>query len=838
MVDNLPTAAYESAEQAVDSADDPKSGLVKMWLDAIEARTKVEKDWRVEADDIVKIYRSAEVSGDGLAYAVVKQTAFNILYANTETLLPAIYNSPPIPDIRRRYGDPGKEGKAVAQILERALSYSLDRYDFDSEMKAILYDACLPGRGVGRVRYVPRIGSVAEGTGAAGRTDATGTGSGVSGEGEEGLETPAQESDEHADNLKKPEKGERIVSQDVRLEYVHWKNFRHGPGLVWSDVPWIAFEHFMSQDQIEDICEGVNCEEIPLNWDADGNKRDVEAKQPEGDIFKRARVWEIWDKQSRKVHWICADYPDCPLASVDDPLQLEEFFPVPRPIMPVDATGEMTPVPLYKSYRELAEELNEVTDRIRRLTRMMKVKGWYGTAAEDLLRLETADDGELIGANSLDVFAAAGGDLNKVIGWWPIEMIAKAVAELKDRRAEILDNIYQVSGLADIMRGQSQASETATAQNIKTQWGSLHIQRMQQDIARFIRDVFRIKVELIANHFDFGFLLKMTNVKCVPKAELAMVQQRLQMMQQQAQMAAQQGAQVQPPQIPPEVQDMLDLPVAEDVQALLKDDLMRSFKVDVETDSTIRADLTKNQQVMAEFVQGTAAYIQAAGPAVQVGLLPPNVAVDIFTAFARNFKLGKQVEDSLDKLGEQANKAAQQPQPPKQDPEMEKAKAEIQIEQQKMQMEQQKAQQDAALQQQKIEADIALKRMEMEMKLQLQQEEHQMKMQISQQQAQAEQAMMQERQQRELAMADEKHSADLARADEQHAIGLTQKDELHSNSLKQANEQHQTKVQLEREAGDIRTKEWQAKQEKIKPTVRSVKFKRGKDGRIAEAELG
>lgn len=827
MVDNLPTAAYESPKDALDSADDRDSGLVKMWLDAIEARTKVEKDWRVEADDIVKIYRSQEVSGDGLAYAVVKQTAFNILYANTETLLPAIYNSPPIPDIRRRYGDPGKEGKAVAQILERALTYSLDRYDFDAEIKATLYDAVLPGRGVGRVRYIPVVGGADDG---GSKDDA--------GEGEGGLETPAQESDEHADNVRPPEKGERIVSQDVRFEYVHYKNFRHGPGLVWSDVPWIAFEHFMAKDQIEEIAEGVDCDLVPLNWDADGNKRDQEAKQPDGDIFKRARVWEIWDKQSRKVHWICADYPDKALASVDDPLQLEDFFPVPRPIMPVDATGEMTPVPLYKSYRELAEELNEVTDRIRRLTRMMKVKGWYGTAAEDLMRLETADDGELIGAQALDVFAAAGGDLNKVIGWWPIEMIAKAVAELKDRRAEILDNIYQVSGLADIMRGQSQASETATAQNIKTQWGSLRIQRLQQDIARYIRDVFRIKSELIANHFDFGFLLKMTNVKVVPQAELAMIQQRLQAMQQQAQMAAQQGMQVQPPQVPEELQDMLDAPTVEAVEPLLRDDLMRSFKVDVETDSTIRADLTKNQQVMAEFVQGTAAFIQAAGPAVQVGLLPANVAVDIYTAFARNFKLGKQVEDSLDKLAENANKAAQQPQPPKQDPEMEKAKAEIQIEQQKMQMEQQKAQQDAALQQQKIQAEIELKRMEMQMKLQLQQEEHQMKMQITQQQAQTEQAMMQERQQRELAMADEKHSSEMARADEQHAIGLTQKDEMHSTSMRQADEQHRTKVQMEREAGDIRTKEWQAKQEKVKPTTRSVKFKRGKDGRIAEAELG
>lgn len=300
----------------------------------------------------------------------------------------------------------------------------------------------------------------------------------------------------------------------------------------------------------------------------------------------------------------------------------------------METPGDLTPVPPYEAYRELAEELNEVTDRIRRLVRQIRVRGWYASAAQDLQQLVQAADGELVPAQSLEAFISAGGDVSKVIGWWPIEPQVKALQQLYDQRDKIKEAIYEVSGLSDILRGASQASETATAQNIKNQWGSLRIQRLQAEIARFIRDVFRIKAELIANHFDIGFLSSMTGVKLVPARDKALAQQQIQMVQQQAAMAAQQQAPQggppgaggppppAPPPVPKQIQEILDAPTVEEVEPLLRDDLMRSFKIDVESDSTIRADLTRNQQTMSEFVQGTAAYIQAVGPAVQAGLLP------------------------------------------------------------------------------------------------------------------------------------------------------------------------------------------------------------------------
>jgi hypothetical protein len=834
MTDNTDRQQYESPKEALQIGG-KDAGYWQMWMGAIAARSKgSEGDWRKRADDVVKVYRSEKEQGNA-ERTPGRQTAFNVLYSNTETLLPALYNSQPIPDIRRRFGDPGKPGKAVAQILERALTYSLDRYDFEAELKPTIFDSCVPGRGVGRVRLIPKI------EGAENDDD------------EDGLETPEQESDEHADLMTPPEKGEKVTGHEVRYEYVHWKNYRQGPGLVWSDVPWIAFEHFMSKEQLEDLLDGrkdaAPVDDIPLNWDAEGAKNETTPDQanagrsPDGDIFKRAHVWEIWDKKNREVIWLCTDYPWKVLCRVKDPLQLEGFFPLPRPLVPIDTPGDMTPVPPYEAYRELAEELNEVSDRIRRLARQIRVRGLYSTMAQDIQNLTQAADGELVPVENLDIFLTAGGDLNKIIGWWPIEPQVAAIKELVEQRERIKETINEVSGLSDILRGQTEASETATAQNIKSQWGSLRIQRMQQEIARYVRDIFRIKAELIANHFDIGFLSKMTGVELATERDKKIIQQKLQVIQQQAQgMVGPDGQPAPPPQPPQKMLDYLDLPTVEEVKPLLRDDLMRSFKIDVESDSTIRADLTRNQQVMGEFVNGTAAYIQAVGPAVQAGLMPANVAVDIYSAFARNFKLGKQVEDSLEKLAENATKQAQQPQPPKQDPEMVKAQAEIQMEQQRLQMEQQKAEADAALQQKKLEAELALKQMELQAKLQLEQQKHEQEALLKQQQAEMESAMAADRHEREMQMAQQAHESTLQRDMEAHTIGLSQKDEAHRTSLMQADEAHKTKVGAEQQAADIRVKEWQAKQKATEDAKkpkgpRSVKFKRGTDGRIAAAEI-
>src|SRR5690606_5135252 len=348
----------------------------------------------------------------------------------------------------------------------------------------------------------------------------------------------------------------------------------------------------------------------------------------------------------------------------EDPLNLNGFFPIPLPLYAVKSPESSVPVELFKLYQAQAEELDIITRRLTALTKVMKWRGIYATTEDGtayLDQLRNAADGDLVPSQSAFAFAREGG-IQNYIWLMPIDQLAAIIDKLSLRAEQIKNNIYEIMGIADILRGSTKASETATAQNIKSQWGSLRLSQMQGDVQRYCRDLFRIMAEIIAEKFSPETMAKMTGI------ELPMSKQEL---LQKAMMAGQ-----------PPSPEMLAQPTWEDVIALLRNDALRSWRIDVETDSTIQADVQRSQQNINEFIGGFAQFIQAIGPAVQTGAMPQEAAVGMMKAFARAFKLPRQAMDALDNLPEQApqqgNEAAAQAEAMKLQAEQQRTQADIQ----------------------------------------------------------------------------------------------------------------------------------------------------------------
>jgi len=675
-----------------------RQDYVKYWLDSIEAVSEADSNWRKDGDGAVRVYRGDKEADDIFA----RSRDFNIFHSNIETTLPAIYNSTPVPDVRRRFGDKDKVAKTVAQIIERCLSFSVDNYDFDETMRQVLFDGLVPGRGVARVRYVPYF------------TEAPEPG-----------EQPEEEAPETKANAGLPEKPtEQLSYEEVSCEYVPWKRFRIGPADEWQMVPWIAFEHFLTKKEVEKLAGSKIADAISMDCKSDGSPAG-ESESPEADKMKRARVWEIWDKDEKKVIFVAPGYKADVLYEEDDPFKMDGFYPVPRPVQPISTPGNLIPVCPYTIYQVLVEELNEITFRIKRLVKQIRVRGGFAGSGGSLASLVDADDGELVPLEGLEQWIDNGG-LEKAVLWWPIEPITKALVELYQQREQVKQTIYEVTGISDIVRGASKASETATAQEIKNQWGSLRIQKLQGEVQRFARDLFRLKAEIIAKRFSPQTVMMISGIMLLPQAQHQELQAQ---MQPQPTVPGQPAPP--PPQIPQELQTALEQPPMEAVFGVMQSDVMRSYRIDIESDSTIRADLTRNQRAMNEFLQGTAQYIAAIGPAVQSGQMPPQAAVEVYTAFARNYKLGKQAEDALDKMSE----AAAKPQPPKPDPEAEKAKAQIQLEQQKAQIQQQNDQSKLALEQRKMEMQAANDQAKMQNDMAMAQQKMQFEMELAREKA-------------------------------------------------------------------------------------------------------
>ncbi len=598
------------------------------WIDKIKASEKLEKDWLDDAAKAVRAYTNEE-KAENDEKALGSRYDFNILFANVETIVPAVINSPPVPDIRRRFNDPDPAARIVADIMERAISVQIDDSRLQVEMESGAQDSFLAGRGIVRLKFKSDIVGGEPTDQDLREADAEGDEGPDNGRSSEEIgaamfnEGGALRS-EHTLGAETSNDGmtggwpssQPMESENERIcfEAVSWKDYRHGPAKRWEDRQWDAFRFVIPKEDEE---ESFDTNLISSQFD-EGEKNAW--SKSDGDICG----WEVWCKKTRKVKFISDD--GVMLKTIDDPLGLKNFFPIPTPMQPIELTGRLRPVNPFSIYRKLADQLDTITKRIDVLTKAMKVRGWYAGEASDLKSVLALEDNEFAPIDNAELWSKSQGGIAAAIAFWPIEKFIAVLRELYANRDQTKQAIYEITGISDIVRGASAASETATAQNIKSQWGSLRIQKMQRMMERCARDLFVMMSEIIPKLFSLKTLEDMTGIPLLPNPQDTPDQQKLKL----------------------------------DVINLLRRPLASYYRIDVESDSTIRADLTRQKQEVSQFLQGASAYFAAVAPLVQQGALPADAAVEIFASTSRMFNLGKSVEDTLEKMVSDARAKAEQ----------------------------------------------------------------------------------------------------------------------------------------------------------------------------------
>lgn len=113
--DVAPTPPAEAGKPDVQvdasKVDDPNLGIdPKYWLNCLDDAERAESDWRKRGREIVQIYRNESGNTTTKNNSKSKdrggKVTFNILFANTETMLPAIYTKPPEPVVKSRFNTP------------------------------------------------------------------------------------------------------------------------------------------------------------------------------------------------------------------------------------------------------------------------------------------------------------------------------------------------------------------------------------------------------------------------------------------------------------------------------------------------------------------------------------------------------------------------------------------------------------------------------------------------------------------------------------------------------------------------------------------------------------
>jgi hypothetical protein len=532
----------------------------------------------------------------------------NLFWSNVQVILSAIYGRLPKAEVDRKFDDFDDDVARVAGIImERILNGDIEREhdDTNAAMRDAVQDRFVSGLGQVWCRYDVETEEFDEPV----------------------IDPMTGQPAVDETGQPKTQKGERILNEEAEVDYVYWADFRYAPCRRWRECRWVARRVYMSEEKLKkrfnlkpDQLSMIPMQSVtPQGSDNDGTSQDDVLKATP---FKQAAVWEVWSKDDNYVCWY-VEGCSFVLDEQPDPLELEDFFPCPQPIVATTLTKAFLPRPDYAMAQDLYKELDRINSKLSHLTDAVKAAGVYDKTAGPIKQLlTTAVENALVPADNWSSFVERGG-LKGVVDWMPIEAFVNAIVQLNQRKLQLTHDLYEVLGISDIMRGASVASETLGAQKLKVQYGGARLSNLQNEVARFVSAVMRIRANIIANVFQPETLVKRSLIDRTP-----------------------------------------DAPLAQPAIQMLKDFGTAMYSITVTSDSLAAPDWAAEKEARTEFLGATSNYLMAAGPMVQQNPMVGSFLIKLLQWAAAGFKGAKTIEGVLDQAARQLEQQAQQPPPP------------------------------------------------------------------------------------------------------------------------------------------------------------------------------
>lgn len=627
-------------------------GVVLRWLKEYELvkNSKGQKAFESIGTKIVKNYKNAEaLVASSHSNVPSARVMLNVLWSNVQILKPTLYARMPKVVVERRFKDSDPLGRLACQIAERATSYAMstqqDRFNY--AVKAAVEDRLLVGRGMVWLRYDAEF--------------------------EEALDENGEPiTDDSGQAVKTPKPN----SEKAVIDPVNWLDYFESLSRNQYEVRWRARRVYMTRSQLVSKFGEEIGRAVELN---DTEKKRSKLSPEEREFLAQAEVLEFWDDDSKRIYWITESYKDRPLNVVPDSLRLKDFWPCPLPLVATTTTDSTYPTPDYKIYERLADEIDFVTKRISSMIDCVRFVGATAAAFnQDVKNMLKLADGQLWPIDNWISFAEKGG-LKGAMDWLPFDQAVAAIPVLLQYRDDLLAKLDFITGIPDIVRGDTNPNETAEAQQKKSHWTTVKISEHQQEVQRFCREIISKMAEII---FEPGLFSDETiGLMCGVS------------------------------QMPPEDQQMYPMALQ-----LLRDDRLRTFRVDIETDSTLAIDEEDDKQSRMEYIQAITTLVQNIQnvQAFRPELLHPMMESALFAA--RAFRTGRALEGSWERAMSQIEdvnaQAAQNPPPPPPDYEGQKLQLMAQdlqfkqsLETQKLELEAQKQQTEFGFESQKLQIE-------------------------------------------------------------------------------------------------------------------------------------
>jgi len=621
--------------------DDTPAGQQTRWETELAAAKKEVSNWHDQAEKVWKKYR------DDRNDVQKQQNNFNVFNVNVGILQGTLYARLPSPVVSRRFNDMDDQVARVASnILERVLETELIKDGFHQVAKKIILDRLVPGAGIGWIRYEAVEQEIPEN--------------------EEGEQLTDSE-DEATDDIGGYAQLPVILDELTPIDYVHWNDFFWSPDRTWDELRWIARRVYMPYDQLVKRFGEDKASQIPLQQNKEENNSKVARYiKPENNVLEQAEIFEIWDKETKKVIWValgCLEVLDVR----DDFLGLCGFFPTKHPLLANLTTQNIVPKPDYLMIQDQYQELDKVNNRISKIVDSCKVVGVHDAgqpAVRDMLA--NAYENELVPVKNWAAFATNGG-LKGAMDFMPIDQLPPVLAELRKQRDDVIAHINQLTGISELVRGTSQQYVTATAEQLKSHYASARMVTLQQAIAEYFEGMVQLKAELICKFYDPQRILSRAG-------SFNAVDQQY-------------------------------IPAA---LALLKSGPINEFRIEVSVDSIQLPNQAAEQAAALDLAKELTQFFGQALP--QLGNAPPalqEVAGELLRYTVSKFRNAREFEGVIDAGLQKLRADMSQPKPPPPPtPEQQKMQADIQHQQVMAQREQQEQEIRAQQEQQRLAAEM------------------------------------------------------------------------------------------------------------------------------------
>ena len=621
-------------------------GQYEYWHEEMGASGKARKNWHKQSDKIVKRFIDSRRDTPVAPSAASVPFRLNLFHANVVTLTSLLYGRTPKVDVSRRYADPNDDVSRVAsEMMERILNNDIsDNGDeYDCVLRSTLQDRLLSGLGCARVRYEAEFETVTNNV-----------------IGMDGLQIEGQTVEE-----------EQLVFEKAPVDYFFWRDVLWGWTRSWSKLPWLAYRSYVTKDEAtarwgDEAARGLTFKKQMVTDDeseSDGSSSDSP--------WQKAEVWEIWDKEKRNIVFYSEGYSKI-LETKEDTLGLNGFFPSPPFFLANPTTTLYEPTPDYHLAQDLYNEIDKLQTRIAIITEAVKVVGLYNSdGSESVGRMfKEGVDNTLIPVDNWAIWGENGG-MQGNIDWFPIMDVVGALDKLRELRDEQIQLLYQVTGMADVMRGGGGQYEGTGQAQLKAKYGTVRVQALQDEFATFATDIMDIKAEIIAKHFDPKTIAERSNIMMTADADMA-----------------------------------------EPAIELIKDYEKSRLSVTIRPESIAMIDYAELRQERSEYMNAVATFMQSSAPLLEQKPEMAAFLLQLFQWSLAGFKGSSEMEGVIDKAISEMQRAQKESegQEEKPDPDQMRAQAASALEQMKQEGElakiQAKAQADSMAREQDKMADI------------------------------------------------------------------------------------------------------------------------------------